>query len=203
DKSTPHIAMAIAASILPKKGNYIVYFPSYSYMERVAAYFKIKFPAVKLNIQKRGMTHAEKESFLDFFSENESCMKVGFCVLGGSFSEGVDLPGSRLIGSIIVGVGLPQLSDELNIIRDFYELKYERGYDYAYTFPGMNKVLQACGRVIRREDDKGIVVLIDDRYETPQYKSLFPEHWENIVFASSHKELAKIIDDFWKNENNM
>lgn len=201
--STLKIARAIAASILPKKGNYIVYFPSYSYMESVAKVFALKFPAVNVNVQKRGMTHAEKERFLDFFSENDDSMRVGFCVLGGSFSEGVDLPGSRLIGSIIVGVGLPQLSNELNIIRDFYELKYERGYDYAYTFPGMNKVLQACGRVIRRENDKGIVVLLDDRYDTQQYKSLFPEHWENIKFASSNAELAKTIEDFWQNANNM
>lgn len=201
--STVRIAKAVAAAILPKKGNYIVYFPSYSYMDSVAKYFAMKFPAVLLNVQKRGMTHAEKERFLDFFSDKGDEMRVGFCVLGGSFSEGVDLPGSRLIGSIIVGVGLPQLSNELNIIRDFYELKYERGYDYAYTFPGMNKVLQACGRVIRRESDRGIVVLIDDRYQTPQYKSLFPEHWENIKNASSAAELAKIIGDFWENTNKL
>lgn len=197
------VAKAIAASILPKKGNYIVYFPSYSYMEQVAKRFSAAFPAVMLNVQKRGMTHREKEKFLDFFISDSDDMRVGFCVLGGSFSEGVDLPGSRLIGSIIVGVGLPQLSNELNIIRDFYELKYEQGYDYAYTFPGMNKVLQACGRVIRREDDRGIVVLIDDRYETPQYKTLFPNHWENLKNASSVSELAKIISGFWKNTNNM
>ncbi len=197
------IAKAIAASILPHKGNYIVYFPSYSYMENVAKRFSAAFPAVSLNVQRRGMTHSEKNHFLDFFKDDEDNMRVGFCVLGGSFSEGVDLPGKRLVGSIIVGVGLPQLSNELNIIRDFYELKYEQGYDYAYTFPGMNKVLQASGRVIRREDDRGIVVLIDDRYQTPQYKCLFPEHWESIKNASSVSELAKIIGSFWRNANNM
>ena len=203
DKNVSRVAQAIAASILSKKGNYMVYFPSYGYMEKVAICFAKRFPKVTLNVQKRGMTRGQKEEFLDFFKEDSGKMRVGFCVLGGSFSEGVDLPGSRLIGSIIVGVGLPQLSNELNIIRDFYDIKYERGYDYAYAFPGMNKVLQACGRVIRRETDKGIVVLIDDRYETPQYKTLFPEHWENIIFASSVSELAKIIGDFWENENKM
>ncbi len=197
------IAKAIAASILPHKGNYIAYFPSYSYMEKVSKCFEKAFPAVMLNVQKKGMSHSEKERFLDFFKDDENTMRVGFCVLGGSFSEGVDLPGSRLIGSIIVGVGLPRISNELNIIRDFYELKYEQGYDYAYTFPGMNKVLQACGRVIRREDDRGIVVLIDDRYETPQYKYLFPEHWDSAKNASSISELAKTIDRFWENKNNM
>ena len=203
DKNVLKVARAIAASILSKKGNYMVYFPSYGYMEKVANCFAKQFPNVTLNIQKRGMTRGQKEEFLDFFKEDIGKMRVGFCVLGGSFSEGVDLPGSRLIGSIIVGVGLPQLSNELNIIRDFYDIKYERGYDYAYAFPGMNKVLQACGRVIRRETDRGIVVLIDDRYETPQYKALFPEHWENMVFASSVSELAKTVGDFWENENKM
>ncbi len=203
EKSSAKIATSIAAAILPKKGNYIAYFPSYSYMEQVVNHFNKRFPAVNIIVQKRGMNHAEKEHFLDFFKDDNDVLRIGFCVLGGSFSEGVDLPGSRLIGSIIVGVGLPQLSNELNIIRDFYELKYERGYDYAYTFPGMNKVLQASGRVIRRESDRGIVVLIDDRYETPQYKSLFPEHWENMIFASSPSELAKVVEHFWENENNM
>ena len=117
----------------------------------------------------------------------------------------MDLPGSRLIGSIIIGVGLPQLSSELNIIRDFYDLKYEPGYGYAYsyTYPGMNKVLQACGRVIRCETDRGIAVLIDDRYALPEYRTLFPEHWQDIKFASSPSELANTIKRFWKNENNM
>lgn len=199
DASAQKTAVCIAASVLPKKGNYIVYFPSYSYMERVAAAFTKKFPAVTTEIQTRKMSHAEREKFIGFFKPDSDVLRIGFCVLGGSFSEGVDLPGNRLIGSIIVGVGLPQLSNDLNIIRDFYEDKYERGYDYAYTFPGMNKVLQACGRVIRREDDRGIVVLIDDRYASPQYRALFPPHWENIKFASSSSELAKTIEDFWKN----
>jgi len=203
EKSASKVAVTIGAAVLPKKGNYIVYFPSYSYMEDVAKHFTHKFPAVNILVQKRGMTHAEKETFLNFFGADSGILRIGFCVLGGSFSEGVDLPGSRLIGSIIVGVGLPQLSNELNIIRDFYDFKYECGYDYAYTYPGMNKVLQASGRVIRRETDKGIVVLIDDRYATPQYKMLFPEHWDKINFASSPSELAKIAEDFWTNANNV
>ncbi len=203
DKSYGKVASAIAAAVLPMKGNYIVYFPSYSYMEKVSERFAKRFPNVNILVQKRGMSYGEKEKFLDFFGDDKGILRIGFCVLGGSFSEGVDLPGSRLIGSIIIGVGLPGLSNELNIIRDFYELKYERGYDYAYTYPGMNKVLQACGRVIRRENDKGIVVLIDDRYETPQYRDLFPEHWENIIFASSASELAKNAENFWENTNNM
>ncbi len=191
------VASCIAASVVAKKGNYIVYFPSYGYMEQVASIFKKKFDAVETVIQSRSMTLSEKEQFLGHFKPDGN-LRVGFCVLGGGFSEGVDLPGSRLIGSIVVGVGLPGLSNEGNIIRDFYEVKYECGYDYAYTYPGMNKVLQAAGRVIRREDDRGIVVLIDDRYAEPKYRNLFPEHWSEINFASSSSELAGIIKNFWE-----
>lgn len=205
DLNASGTATAIAAAISPKKGNYLVYFPSYAYMDTVARIFIKRFPDVKTIIQSRGMSYAEKEKFLSFFKDDDDIMRVGFCVLGGSFSEGVDLPGSRLIGSIIIGVGLPQLSSELNIIRDFYDLKYEPGYGYAYsyTYPGMNKVLQACGRVIRCETDRGIAVLIDDRYALPEYRTLFPEHWQDIKFASSPSELANTIKRFWKNENNM
>ena len=110
-------------------------------------------------------------------------------MLGGSFSEGVDLPGNRLIGVIIAGVGLPGLSFERNLIRDYYENKVEDGYNYAYTYPGMNRVLQAAGRVIRRSDDRGVVILADDRYTAPPYTALYPplnfEIFENkfAIFA--------------------
>lgn len=196
-----NIALAIATAVSAKKGNYMVYFPSYSYMDSVARIFINKFPSVETIIQSRGMSYAEKEEFLAFFKDDTDRMRIGFCVLGGSFSEGVDLPGSRLIGSIIVGVGMPQLSTELNMIRELYDLKYERGYAYAYAYPGINKVLQACGRVIRCETDVGVVVLIDDRYALPEYRELFPKHWENIKFASSHAELAREIKTFWQNNN--
>jgi Rad3-related DNA helicase len=121
-------------------------------------------------------------------------------VLGGSFSEGVDLPGGRLIGSIIVGVGIPGLSDERNIIRDYYTDQNGMGYEYAYVYPGMNHVLQAAGRVIRTDTDRGIVVLIDQRYAEPRYTELFPPHWEDVRIASDANSLAKIIADFWKNK---
>ena len=125
-------------------------------------------------------------------------LRIGFCVLGGSFSEGVDLPGARLIGAIIFGVGLPGLSNERNIIRDYYDNRGESGYDNAYAFPGMNNVLQAAGRVIRRVDDKGVVVLADDRYTEEKYKALFPPHWTNTKIANNARELAEIIQKFWQ-----
>ncbi len=197
-KNAAKYASVIAASVVSKHGNYIVYFPSYELLETVHGAFEKKYPDVKTIVQKKNMTQKQKEEFLDSFKHDEGRMRIGFCVLGGSFSEGVDLPGSRLIGSIIFGVGLPALSNENNIIKDYFDLKNGSGYDYAYTFKGMNNVLQAAGRVIRRDEDRGIVVLVDDRYATEQYKSLFPEHWNNIKYAGNTTSLAEIARDFWK-----
>ncbi len=193
------IATCIAATVSAKAGNYICYFPSYAFMESVLKAFSKKYPAVMTVVQKRGMTLAQREGFLSAFKDDTGVLRVGFCVLGGSFSEGVDLPGSRLIGSIVVGVGIPALSNERNIIRDYYEEKTGRGYDYSYSFPGMNSVLQAAGRVIRRDTDRGVVVLIDDRYGEPLYAHLFPEHWKSIKFAGNPASLAEIVRRFWKN----
>lgn len=198
DGNCRKIATLIAAAISPKAGNYIAYFPSYSYLQKVHEAFTKKYPKVKTIVQSRGMTRGEREAFIGAFREDEGKMRVGFCVLGGSFSEGVDLPGSRLIGSIIVGVGLPGFSSERNLMRDYFENRYENGFDYAYTFPGMNSVLQAAGRVIRREEDRGIVVLIDDRYGTPTYQKLFPTHWKHLKYAGNSASLAEIVRKFWE-----
>ncbi len=200
-KSYRRISALIAATVSARAGNYIVYFPSYDYMERVHAQFAAKYPNVRCVVQKRGMSQREQEEFLDAFRADEGKLRVGFCVLGGSFSEGVDLPGSRLIGAIIVGTGIPGLSDERNMLRDYYESKCERGYDYAYTYPGMNHVLQAAGRVIRREEDKGVVVLIDDRYAAEPYLHLYPAHWQGIVVAGDAAALAHRCKIFWNEEN--
>lgn len=202
DKSVKKTASYIAASICGKVGNYMVYFPSYSYMEKVAQAFSARYHDVPILVQKRGMTQEQKEQFLDAFSAENKSMLIGFCVLGGSFSEGVDLPGGRLIGSIIVGVGILGLSDERNIIRDYYADQNGMGYEYAYVYPGMNHVLQAAGRVIRTDTDRGIVVLLDQRYAEQRYIDLFPPHWEDVRFASDAQSLAKIIAGFWKNGQN-
>ncbi len=193
------IAACIGAAVSGKRGNYIVYFPSYAYLETVLTQFRSLYPGVTTVVQKKGMKVAEKDVFLDAFCADHDVLRVGFCVLGGSFSEGVDLPGSRLIGSVIVGVGLPGLSGERNILQEYYQNKSEMGYEYAYLYPGMNRVLQAAGRVIRREQDRGIVVLLDDRYETPIYRQLFPDHWTHLKYAKNAKELAAMVDGFWKN----
>ena len=199
-RSYKKIATLIAATVSAKAGNYIVYFPSYDYMERVLERFSQKYPQVETVVQTRGMTAAQRESFLDAFRDDRK-LRVGFCVLGGSFSEGIDLPGRLLIGTVIVGTGIPGLSNERNILRDYYETTRERGYDYAYTYPGMNRVLQAAGRVIRREEDRGVIVLIDSRFAEERYKMLFPDHWDCAQYAGDAIELAETVSCFWKKED--
>ncbi len=202
DRTCRKIATYIAATVSAKAGNYICYFPSYSFMEKVLGFFTRKYPDVETVVQTRGMSFRDRENFLSAFKNDSGVLRIGFCVLGGSFSEGVDLPGKRLIGSIVIGAGIPGISNERNILKDYYDLKTDgMGYDYAYTFPGMNAVLQAAGRVIRKDDDKGIVVLIDDRYGTPRYASLFPEQWSGLQFAGNPSSLAEIARRFWKKSN--
>ena len=197
EKSYAKLASIIAGAVSGKPGNYIAYFPSYAYLDEVKKRFSEKYPKVTLVVQSQGMGQGEKERFLSSF-QADGKLRVGFCVLGGSFSEGVDLPGGRLIGSIVVGTGLPGISNERNILMEYYEKERERGFDYAYVYPGMNRVLQAAGRVIRTESDCGILVLVDDRYTDPKQKLLFPEHWKNIQVAGSAKELAGIVSEFWQ-----
>lgn len=214
EQSADEIATLICASASGKTGNYIAYFPSYKYMTSVYRIFCTKYPHIKTVIQKPSMSEESRQQFLDKFAEDknntnnlnpnnfnnseEKKTMVGFCVLGGVFSEGIDLQGEMLVGAIIVGVGLPGISSELNIIRDYYESTRENGFEYAYVFPGMNKVLQAAGRVIRGENDKGIIVLIDDRFGTPRYRELFPSHWKHLMYTGNPKSLYKIIKKFWE-----
>ena len=197
EKSAKRIASVIAATASARAGNYIVYFPSYKFLESVFSCFSRKYPGVRVIKQTPHMSPAEKEEFISFFCEDTGILRIGFCVLGGSFSEGVDLPGSRLIGTIIAGVGLPGLSFERNLIRDYYENKLEDGYNYAYTYPGMNRVLQAAGRVIRRSDDRGVVILADDRYTAPPYTALYPPHWKRIRRVDELASLPPLLREFW------
>ena len=203
DKSSRAIVTYIAATVSARVGTYIVYFTSYGYMEKVHSLFVKKYPNVKTVLQRANMTYSEREEFINSFKPDSNKLQIGFCVLGGSFSEGVDLPGKALIGTVIVGVGLPGLSSERNIMREYFDSTREgRGYDYAYTYPGMNNVLQAAGRVIRRDDDRGIVVLIDDRYASERYLPLYPEHWRGNMYAvGDPASLREVALRFWENED--
>lgn len=161
-------------------GNYLVFFPSYKYMNQIHEMFIDENVNMNTIIQSTDMLEEDREAFLAEFKENNTDTLVGFAVLGGIFSEGVDLKGDRLNGVIVVGVGLPQICLERDIIKQYYNSIDKNGYDYAYRYPGMNKVLQAGGRLIRTENDRGILMLIDDRFLYKKYQEMFPEEWKHF-----------------------
>ena len=191
------VCRAIAATVSAKRGNYMVFSPSFAYSEALAKIFSAKYPKIHTLSQKRDMTRAEKESFLAEFKKESSSYLIGFCVMGGIYSEGIDLAGDSLIGAVIVGIGMPALSYEREAIAEYYQEKYEEGKQYAYIYPGMNRVFQAAGRVIRREDDRGVIVLIDDRFDDPIYRKSLPKLWEGVKFIGDAKELKEELTSFW------
>ena len=201
EASCRRIVSMIAATVAAKKGNYLVYCPSYAYLEKIHSLFAKRYPGVRTVVQNPHMTAAERDAFIDSFKPDNPKRLVGFCVMGGVFSEGVDLPGRALIGAVIIGVGMPGISNERNVMKEYYdEVTEGHGYDYAYVYPGMNRVLQAAGRVIRRDEDRGIVVLIDDRYATEPYLHLYPDHWDGMYAVGDPDSLAELASRFWNRE---
>lgn len=186
----------IMAAVANKTGNYLVFLPSYQYLRQVYEAFCLKYPDIKTICQTGEMKEEDRTFFLGQFSEANSKTLVGFAVLGGVFGEGVDLPGDRLIGAVIVGVGLPQVCREREIIRDFFAAR-GCGFEFAYMYPGMNKVLQAAGRVIRTETDQGVVVLIDERFSRQRYRRLFPPEWRGAVSVRDSHAAAEQTNKFW------
>ena len=203
DKTLPAVCRVIAATLSAKRGHYMVFAPSFEYAEAIYNEFKAKYPKVKSILQDKSMSAAEKEDFLAAFSREPEAYLVGFCVMGGIYSEGIDLAGDSLIGSVVVGIGIPSLSYEREVIAEYFEEKYESGKQYAYVYPGMNRVFQAAGRVIRREDDKGVIVLIDDRFADPIYKKSIPNLWEGMQYVSDAKDLKSELDKFWLSTDNV
>jgi DNA excision repair protein ERCC-2 len=195
-ESLADVVTAIQTLVQGRIGNYLVYFPSYQYLNVVLEAFQSRFPSVSVLVQRPGMTESDRDSFLGTFSIEHGETLVGFAVLGGIFGEGIDLVGERLIGAAIVGVGLPQLSVERDLIRDYFQQQNVAGFDYAYTYPGMNRVLQSVGRVIRSETDCGVVLLIDARFSEVRYRRLFPAWWKYIRVRHS-SALGEAIADFW------
>jgi len=147
-------------------------------------------------IQKPGMSELDREDFLNRFSLENRETLVGFAVMGGIFGEGIDLVGERLSGVAIVGVGLPGISMENDLIREYFSKTKNAGFEYAYLYPGINRVLQAAGRVIRTHEDRGVVLLIDQRFSTSQYRSLFPTTWQPVIVRDEH-QLARGLKAFW------
>lgn len=200
-----------------KVGNYIVFFPSYKYMKDVYNYYELykeeskaqqrsinsvdiddnAYELPTIHVQDTNMDEASREDFLNKFHPHPTQTHIGFCVLGGIFSEGIDLTEDRLIGVIVVGVGLPQIGLERDLIKYHFEERDKEGYHYAYTYPGMNKVLQAVGRLIRTKKDKGVILMIDDRLNTPLYNGLMPLEYKDRK-CTTLKQVEKDISAFWK-----
>lgn len=173
------IADYIYRTAQAKQGNYMVFFPSYKFMQQVYEQFlPLNLGNMDVCIQESGMREDAREAFLEEFVKVRDHSFVAFCVMGGIFSEGIDLKNEQLIGAIIVGTGLPQVSDERELLKDYYDERYGEGFDYAYRYPGMNKVLQAAGRVIRTVTDVGVIELLDERFLQSDYQNLFPREWE-------------------------
>lgn len=190
------VAELIAAAVGGKRGNYLAYFSSYKYMKEVYIRFYAKNPNIQCVCQKPNMSDSEREEFLYLFSPSSDETFVGFAVMGGVFGEGIDLAGERLSGAIIVGVGLPQVCMEREIICRYFNENCGMGFEFAYIYPGINKVLQAAGRVIRSENDRGVVLLIDERFTNYSYRELLPGEWKPHIVGSAD-EIIHIVDEFW------
>ncbi len=190
------VSRAICSLVSQKTGNYLIFFPSYKYMLMVFETFSSDCPDSEVIIQTPGMSELEREEFLNRFGMENHRSLLGFAVMGGIFGEGIDLVGERLSGAVVVGVGLPGISLEKELIRDYFAATHNAGFEYAYQYPGINRVLQAAGRVIRTETDRGVVLLIDQRYGTYRYRSLLPAEWRPVKVRSG-EQLAEDLKDFW------
>ena len=192
------IAEYIFRTAKARTGNYMVFFPSYKFMQQVYEQFlPLNLGQMDVCIQESGMREDKREAFLEEFQQEREQSLVAFCVMGGIFSEGIDLKNDSLIGVIVVGTGIPQVCSEREILKAYFDESGENGFDYAYRYPGMNKVLQAAGRVIRTETDTGIVALLDERFLQSGYSQLFPREWQE--FHQITTDTVKYeLKSFWK-----
>lgn len=195
------IARYILRTIRAKKGNYMIFFPSYRFLEDVYEFFQTEMEAeeeIECIIQTQRMGEEAREIFLETFEEEREGSLAGFCVMGGIFSEGIDLTKDRLIGAVIVGTGLPQVCNDREILRSYFDRRKLSGFDYSYLYPGMNKVLQSAGRVIRTEEDQGVILLLDERFLGRQYQETFPREWKGIQKCRL-ETLDEKLKTFWGN----
>lgn len=200
EESASRVAEAIYALAKGKTGNYLACFPSHAYLNQIAGIFAARYPDVRVLLQGRDMTEKAREEYLARFEARPQTSMVAFIAMGGVFSEGIDLPGDKLIGAAIVGVGLPQLCYEREALRALYEeLGGEgEGYHTAYVFPGIGKCLQAAGRVIRTAEDRGAVLFIDERYFQKEYRTLLPAHYRLRTVTTDN--LPRALAAFWRRE---
>lgn len=197
EKSYADVAGYIKTFVTSKVGNYFVYLPSYEYLDRILPLLDFD-DTVDVLIQKKEMSEQEKQEFIDAFHQIDERSKVGLAIIGGAFGEGIDLVGDLLIGVAIVGIGLPKINYESNQVVEYYKNNDIDGFSYAYTYPGMNKVMQAVGRLIRTESDRGVALLIDERYMWNDYKSLFKKEWSDYEVVYSPIELKGSLQNFFK-----
>lgn len=193
------IAKKLELFISEKRGNYFAFFPSYDFLEEVLSRFDEK--KADILVQSKDMSATEKIEFLENFTDNRDKSLLAFLVIGGSFSEGVNLPLEKLIGVFIVGVGVSKMNFKNDVIKDYYDETINRGYEFSYMYSGMNKVLQSIGRLIRTEKDKGIILLIDTRYTKADYKGLFPKHLKTYNIITENDKLTETIANFWNDSN--
>jgi DNA excision repair protein ERCC-2 len=190
----PAVARYIARIIQEQPGNYIAYFPSYAYLREVAALLQHELPGdYQLHLQRSGMDLEERADLLEQLTGPGA--NIGLAVMGGLFGEGVDMPGEMLIGTIIVGPGLPMVSPQQELIRSYFDERDYSGFLYAYQIPGMLRVVQSAGRVFRTHEDKGVVVLLDDRFRQEGYRQLLPQYWQEEGLLSGN--WLQRIREFW------
>ena len=196
------IADYIVKTVSAKKGNYMVFFPSYRMLEDVSERLKEKtefYERTDVIYQEQYMTEEDRENFLVEFEKERTDSLVGLCVMGGIFSEGIDLSKDRLIGAIVVGTGLPLVCTQRELLRKYFDGEDRMGFAYAYLYPGMNKVLQSAGRVIRTEEDKGVIVLLDGRFADTGYRNIFPREWEGVK-SCTLENAGEYLEAFWNKE---
>ena len=190
------MAEYIYKTVKCRKGNYMVFFPSYKLMNQVYEIYLEMDSDSEIIVQTSGMSEEEREEFLEEFSIKRDNSLIAFCVMGGIFGEGIDLKNEQLIGVIVVGTGLPQISDEREILKNYYDKLNGNGFDYAFRYPGINKVLQAAGRVIRTVEDNGVIVLLDERFLQSDYGPLYPREWDDRIICGIG-EVENYIKEFW------
>ena len=190
------MAEYIYKTVKCRKGNYMVFFPSYKLMNQVHEIYLEMDSDSEIIVQTSGMSEEEREEFLEEFSIQRDNSLIAFCVMGGIFGEGIDLKNEQLIGVIVVGTGLPQISDEREILKNYYDKLNGNGFDYAFRYPGINKVLQAAGRVIRTVEDNGVIVLLDERFLQSDYGPLYPREWDDRIICGIG-EVENYIKEFW------
>ncbi|MCI2018710.1 MAG: ATP-dependent DNA helicase [Lentilactobacillus buchneri] len=201
-KSIQPICETIFTLVSQKKGHYMIFFPSMNYLDAVLSEFSTIYPEIKTVRQESTMDNFARQQFLDEFRQTPEQTKVGFALLGGIFSEGIDLKNDQLIGVGIVSVGLPGMNAESDLIRDYFDSINGEGFSFAYQLPGFNNVSQAAGRVIRTNTDKGVIVLMDRRFNQTRYRKIFPKHWANIQVSNNPKQLENQLQNFWKQFRN-